>query len=55
MFERIDREILEAAYAETLEMMSPEEATELERRQATEREQDYYELAMEDLRERTNQ
>jgi hypothetical protein len=53
--DRIDRELSEQIWIETLEMMSPEEIAEMERRQEFEREQDYFELAMEDLRERTNQ
>jgi hypothetical protein len=43
--ERIDRELSEQIWLETLEMMSPEEIAEMERRQAAERDTDYFELA----------
>jgi hypothetical protein len=51
MFEYIDRELAEAVWIETLEIMEPEEIAEMERRQRFEREQDYFQQAFTAMRE----
>jgi hypothetical protein len=51
MYEYIDRELSEQIWIETLEMMSPDELAEMERRQEFEREQDFFNQAFQAMRE----